>query len=88
MARSTRRHFLRRSAALAGVGLLAGCGVLPSPTQQTAKVPRVGWLSPGSAASDEHFLASFRDGLGELGWAEGRLSIGQMRNSLVDREHD
>src|SRR5918911_4138420 len=72
MARSTRRHFLERSAALAGVGLLAGCGVLPFPTQQTTKVPRVGWLSPGSAASDEHFLASFRDGLGELGWAEGR----------------
>src|SRR5919205_2369660 len=72
MARSTRRHFLRRSAALAGLGLLAGCGVLPSPTQQTAKVPRVGWLSPGSAASDEHFLASFRDGLGELGWAVGQ----------------
>src|SRR5919202_5261195 len=72
MARSTRRHFLERSAALAGVGLLAGCGVLPSPTQQAAKVPRVGWLSPGSAASDEHFLASFRDGLGELGWGVGR----------------
>src|SRR5919199_2793954 len=72
MARSSRRHFLRRSAALAGVGLLAGCGVLPSLTQQTAKVPRVGWLSPGSAASDEHFLASFRDGLRELGWAEGQ----------------
>src|ERR671933_1434968 len=68
----TRRPFLRRSAALAGVGLLAGCGVLPFPTQQSAKVPRVGWLSPGSAASDEHFLASFRDGLGELGWAEGK----------------
>ena len=68
----SRRHFLRRSAALAGVGLLAGCGVFPSLTQQTAKVPRVGWLSPGSAASDERFLASFRDGLGELGWVEGR----------------
>ena len=70
--RHTRRRFLRSSLALAGLGLLAGCGVLPSPTQQTAKVPRVGWLSPGSAASDEHFLASFRDGLGELGWAEGQ----------------
>src|SRR5919202_5379539 len=68
----SRRQFLRRSAALAGVGLLTGCGVLSSPTQQTAKVPRVGWLSPGSAASDEHFLASFRDGLRELGWAEGQ----------------
>ena len=41
-------------------------------TQQTAKAPRVGWLSPGSAASDETFLASFRDGLRELGWAVGQ----------------
>src|SRR5919202_6234732 len=72
MARSTRRRFLRRSAVLAGLGLLMGCGVLPSATRQAAKVARVGWLSPGSAASDEHFLASFRDGLGELGWAEGK----------------
>src|SRR5215210_499713 len=72
MARPTRRHFLRRGAALAGVGLLAGCGVLPFPTQQTAKMPRVGWLSPGSGTSDETFLASFRDGLRELGWVVGQ----------------
>src|SRR4051794_29947420 len=67
-----RRHFLQRGAALAGVTFLTGCGVLPSPTQQTAKVPRVGWLSPGSDASDETFLASFRDGLRELGWVVGQ----------------
>jgi putative ABC transport system substrate-binding protein len=40
--------------------------------QQTAKAPRVGWLSPGSITSDENFLASFRDGLGELGWVLGK----------------
>jgi len=68
----SRRHFLERSAALAGVGLLAGCGVVPSLTRQTAKVPRVGWLSPGSGTSDENFLASFRDGLGDLGWVVGQ----------------
>src|SRR5215212_9521276 len=68
----SRRHFLRRSAALAGVGLLTGCGILPSPTQQTATVPRIGWLSPGSGASDESFLASFRDGLHDLGWVVGQ----------------
>ena len=33
---------------------------------------RVGWLSPGSAASDEAFLASFRDGLRQLGWVVGQ----------------
>jgi putative ABC transport system substrate-binding protein len=39
---------------------------------QTAKIPRVGWLSPGSAPSDAAFLASFRDGLHQLGWVEGQ----------------
>ena len=70
------------------VGTLAG-GLLAAPlavgAQQTGKVSRVGWLSPGSAASDQTFLASFRDALRELGlvvgqniviesrWAEGRF---------------
>ena len=45
---------------------------LAAEAQQTAKVPRVGWLSPGSSASDENFLASFRDGLRELGWVVGQ----------------
>src|SRR6187402_3015804 len=67
----TRRHFLLRSAALAGIGLLTGCGVFPSPAQQTAKVPRVGWLSPGSGTSDENFVASFHDGLREIGGEVG-----------------
>ena len=40
--------------------------------QQTARVRRVGWLSPGSGTSDENFLASFRDGLRELGWVVGQ----------------
>jgi putative ABC transport system substrate-binding protein len=64
-------------------GLLAA--PLAAEAQQTGKVPRVGWLSPGSATSDQTFLASFRDALRELGlvvgqniviesrWAEGRF---------------
>src|ERR1700687_1548378 len=70
------------------IGTLAG-GFLAAPVavgaQQTGKVPRVGWVSPGSATSDQTFLASFRDALRELGlvvgqniviesrWAEGRF---------------
>jgi len=60
-----RRHFIRVLGSAAALPLAARA-------QQTAKVPRVGWLSPGSAASDETFLASFRDGLRELGWAVGQ----------------
>ena len=46
---SSRRRFLQGSLALAGLGLLAGCGVLPSPLQPPAKVPRVGYLGLGSS---------------------------------------
>ena len=73
MARPSRRQILQRGFALAGLGLVSGCGQPPRlPWQQPPKVPRVGWLSPGSGTSDENFLASFRDGLGELGWVVGR----------------
>src|SRR6201988_473797 len=50
----------------------AAASPLAAHAQQIAKVPRVGWLSPGSATSDENFLASFRDGLRELGWVAGQ----------------
>jgi len=56
------------------IAMLCSAAVLPlaAHAQQIAKVPRVGWLSPGSATSDENFLASFRDGLRELGWVAGQ----------------
>ena len=52
------------------ITILGTAAALPLAThaQQTAKLPRVGWLSPGSQTSDQNFLASFRDGLRELGW--------------------
>jgi len=57
-----RRMFL---SALSG-GLLAP--PLAVGAQQTGKAPRVGWLSPGSATSDQTFLASFRDALRPTPW--------------------
>jgi putative ABC transport system substrate-binding protein len=45
---------------------------LAARAQQATKMARVGWLSPGSQASDRSFIASFRDGLRELGWIEGQ----------------
>ena len=65
-----RRHFLQRSAALAGVGLLAGCGALPSWMQQPATIRRIGFLEP-SAMPPGSILEPFRDGLHDLGWVEG-----------------
>src|SRR6478735_7459903 len=54
--------------------MLGGAVALPlaARAQHIANVRRVGWLSPGSATSDETFLASFRNGLRELGWVEGQ----------------
>jgi putative ABC transport system substrate-binding protein len=54
--------------------MLGGAIALPlaAHAQQTTNVRRVGWLSPGSATSDEALLASFRDGLRELGWVVGQ----------------
>ena len=61
-----RRTFI----ALVSGGLLAL--PLAAQAQQTGKLSRVGWLSPGSATSDETFLASFRDAFRELGWVVGQ----------------
>ncbi|MBA2449953.1 MAG: ABC transporter substrate-binding protein [Chloroflexi bacterium] len=63
-----RRRLLQGGLVLAGVGLLSGCGGLPLPGQQPARVPRIGYLgsdSPGSPNSE-----AFRHGLRELGYVE------------------
>jgi len=50
---------------------------LPVEAQQTAKIPRIGYLSANSAAGQAFNLKAFRQGLGELGYAEGK-------NILID----
>src|SRR3954466_4826249 len=65
----SRRDFIQRSAALAGVGLLTGCGALPSPTLWSPRMRRIGYLSPTDGPeSDDPFLQGMRD----LGWVEGQ----------------
>ena len=68
----TRRHFLRGGLALAGLGLLAGCGGGPPPWQPPLRVRLVGHLSgalPGPASGAN--MAAFRQAMRELGHAEG-----------------
>jgi putative tryptophan/tyrosine transport system substrate-binding protein len=62
---------MRRREFLTILGTVAALP-LDAHAQQTAKVPRVGWLSPGSQTSDQSFVAAFRDGLRELGWMVGQ----------------
>ncbi|HEY2918879.1 MAG TPA: ABC transporter substrate-binding protein [Candidatus Binatia bacterium] len=52
-----------------GAMLFALCG--PALAQQVAKVPRIGFLSGTSAAATAANVEAFRQGLRELGYAEG-----------------
>lgn len=66
-----RRRFLRSGLALAGLGVLTGCGMVRPPAQGSGPVPRVGFLVERGAERDERHGA-FRAGLRELGWLEGQ----------------
>jgi putative ABC transport system substrate-binding protein len=95
MSRLSRRQFVLGAAS---VGLLAGCGRFPWPSQ-APRVARIGWLG-GNNASNPNF-AAFRQGLQDLGyvedqnvriearWAEGRgdrfpALAAELANSSVD----
>src|SRR5919198_2918628 len=77
MERHSRRRFLQGSLAqltsyVAGLGLLAGCGMHLRPPQQSPRPARIGWLVQGSASWSVPSLAAFRQGLSELGYVEGQ----------------
>jgi putative ABC transport system substrate-binding protein len=60
----------RLAVVLLALGLLAF--PLAVPAQPSTKVPRIGFLGPGSAGEWPDTMASFRDGLRELGYIEGQ----------------
>lgn len=78
----TRRRFLQGSAALAGLGLVSGCGGMP-PWAQPPKVRRIGYLDV-SDARDETQSAPYRDRLRELGWVEGENLVIEERFARGD----
>jgi putative ABC transport system substrate-binding protein len=61
-----------------GLMLTLALSILAAPlaaeTQQAAKIPRIGYLSPSSPADPrtQRFLEAFRQGLRKLGWVEGQ----------------
>lgn len=60
-----RRMFIGAAAVLAGVGSSAAVA-------QAAKLPRIGFVGNASPAAGSAQLDSFRHGLRELGWIEGK----------------
>ena len=75
MGRWSRRQFLQDSLAMAGLGVLAGCGALPpwaQPAPPVSKAPRIGCLYLGGPGSN--FDAPFRRGLADLGYVEGEAA--------------
>src|SRR5262245_33441483 len=80
--RPTRRRFLQVSAALAGLGLLSGCGRL-STQAQPPKVRRIGMLHD-SDGYDETQDAPFRDRLRELSYVEGENLVIERRYARND----
>jgi putative ABC transport system substrate-binding protein len=81
----SRRQVLHGSLALAGWGLLSGCGA--GPWQQPAKLPRVGLLLPGAQAGSAASVAAFTDGLRNFGYVEGQTIVVEARfaDSSSDR---
>src|SRR5438094_832163 len=72
MDRQSRRLFLEGSLAVAGFGLLSGCGTLRLPGQQPAKVPRIGFLATGSREGRAFLIEGFLLGLREHGYEDGK----------------
>jgi putative tryptophan/tyrosine transport system substrate-binding protein len=53
------------------------CGFVDA--QQAKKIPRIGFLAPGSSSSDSPRVDPFRQGLRELGYTEGQNIVIELR---------
>ncbi len=71
---TTRRDVLRGLA-----GCLALAAPLPGTAQAASNIPRIGYLSMGTAKSNGVFLDALRDGLRELGWIDGKNVVLEVR---------
>jgi hypothetical protein len=69
MERRNRRWFAR-SGLIPGLGLLSGCGILPSTVSPARKLARIGHLWAADIIPQS--AAALRSGLGDLGYVEGR----------------
>jgi len=69
-----------------GLAVVLAVGLVAVPlmadAQQPASIPRIGFLSPSSLSDprQSRFLEAFRQGLRELGYAEGQPLTSQSSN--------
>src|SRR6516162_232076 len=86
--RSRRRDMLRLCAA---AFLAVGAATASPPkmwAQQSAKIPRIGWIWAGRSTGNPIEAAGFRQGLKEFGYIEGQnivvdYSFGEGRNDRI-----
>ena len=76
-----RRQFVRSSVAIAGLGVFAGCGTLPSGNRNGDTVRRIGFLLGTPASAEQSRTDAFRQGLRELGYEEGRDIVIEWRSA-------
>ena len=67
-----RRRFLQLGSSLVGLGLLGGCRLAPPWAQPTAKVNRIGLLSPDSREGAASTVDALFAALADLGYVEGQ----------------
>jgi putative ABC transport system substrate-binding protein len=75
---------------MAGLSLLLFAFCIPAHAQQTKTIPRIGFLSSQSASRSATRAEAFRQGLRELGYAEGKNILIEYRwgNGVNDRLPD
>src|SRR5215218_5001667 len=83
--RWNRRQFVLGGSA-AGLGLVAGCGRWPGQGQQAARVPRIGFLAPGTYEGRAPLIEGLLEGLRELGYTDGQNIAIEYRFSEGDDE--
>ena len=85
--RPSRRRFVQ-SVGVAGLALVAGCGLLPSRAQRPARGARIGILSTSSpnTAFSAAQREAFQEGLRDLGYVEGQNLVLDYRYAETELE--
>ena len=68
-----------RTRVFAALLLAVAAAGSPVDAQQTPKIARIRYLSGATSAAVSHYVESFRQGLRELGYVEGKTVVLEVR---------